>query len=863
MRRIAAGAALLAVALLALGTVDTIVTGHPGATLGDPRHVAVFALATLLIVLHQVTAPAGHRVWSAFAAGALLSLVAKGLWAFGDGDATTARTAEIVYAFSYLAYGAGLSLFLRRRVGDALRTFSLDALGIAMYVLTIGAAVLLAPITRHSGQAQGIVVLHLLYPAADAAICSVIFGVSSFTGRRKGDQDRLLGAAFATMCAADLGYLAGLAGWVHGLTPWMYLLSELALLLIAAAAWARPSTAGALRVGGWWEATPTLSWTVAGGGVLVAAWAFHLPGAVVALACGTLVLAAVRGLRVVREVRDLVVVRAESLVDDLTGLANQRALFAELDLVTREQGSDGRCVSLLIFDLDGFHELTDTLGHEVAGQLLRAVGTRLEGVVCSTLARMEGDQFATVVEDRDPVTVAAELTAALAAPLSLEGIAVSVRPVVGYARFPRDAVTPTGLARRADVARRDAKARGLAVAAYDPERDGHSRERLALAADLRAALETRGGGGLWLAFQPQVALATGEVHGAEALLRWCHPTRGELSPAEVLPVAERSGRDARRRRPAGAHLGHAQALRGAARAAGRRGHRGRRHARPPPLPGRPGAHRRAGRADLDRRLRHRSVLARPAAPPPRRRAEDRPPLRQRHGRRPARRRDRSPRHRARRADGRARRGRGHRDRGRARDARRARLRRGAGLRHRAPRAGGRPVGLARARRGAGAHHAPQLRRLTGGAESRIDSPRAGRHSWPGLPMIRVLVVDDHPVLRAGLEAVLRAEPGFRCVGGAEDGTSMWRLLRRTRPDVVILDHRLGQEDGIELCRSLRTEPVPPAVLLYTADPGEALEREALAAGACGLVDKAVEVDVLFDAIRVAGRRPGGSEAAVA
>ncbi|HEY4094680.1 MAG TPA: response regulator transcription factor [Baekduia sp.] len=130
-------------------------------------------------------------------------------------------------------------------------------------------------------------------------------------------------------------------------------------------------------------------------------------------------------------------------------------------------------------------------------------------------------------------------------------------------------------------------------------------------------------------------------------------------------------------------------------------------------------------------------------------------------------------------------------------------------------------------------------------------------------MIRVLVVDDHPVLRAGLEAVLRAEPGFRCVGGAEDGTSMWRLLRRTRPDVVILDHRLGQEDGIELCRSLRTEPVPPAVLLYTADPGEALEREALAAGACGLVDKAVDVDVLFDAIRVAGRRPGGSEAAVA
>ncbi|QEC47101.1 response regulator transcription factor [Baekduia soli] len=123
-------------------------------------------------------------------------------------------------------------------------------------------------------------------------------------------------------------------------------------------------------------------------------------------------------------------------------------------------------------------------------------------------------------------------------------------------------------------------------------------------------------------------------------------------------------------------------------------------------------------------------------------------------------------------------------------------------------------------------------------------------------MIRVLVVDDHPVLRAGLEAVLRAEPGFRCVGAAQDGDAMWRILRRTRPDVVVLDHRLGSEDGVVLCRALRAEPVPPAILLYTADPTAALRAEAISAGAAGLVDKAVDVDVLFDAIRVAGRRHG-------
>jgi DNA-binding NarL/FixJ family response regulator len=125
-------------------------------------------------------------------------------------------------------------------------------------------------------------------------------------------------------------------------------------------------------------------------------------------------------------------------------------------------------------------------------------------------------------------------------------------------------------------------------------------------------------------------------------------------------------------------------------------------------------------------------------------------------------------------------------------------------------------------------------------------------------MIRVLVVDDHPVLRAGLEAVLRAEPGFRCVGAAADGAQMWRLLRRVRPDVVILDHRLGDEDGVQLCRAVRAEPEPPAVLLYTAAPTGVLRAEAQAAGARDLVDKVVGVDVLFDAIRVAGRRPGAT-----
>jgi DNA-binding NarL/FixJ family response regulator len=126
-------------------------------------------------------------------------------------------------------------------------------------------------------------------------------------------------------------------------------------------------------------------------------------------------------------------------------------------------------------------------------------------------------------------------------------------------------------------------------------------------------------------------------------------------------------------------------------------------------------------------------------------------------------------------------------------------------------------------------------------------------------MIRVLVVDDHPVLRAGLEAVLRSEPGFVCVGTAGDGHELVAMLRRTRPDVVLLDWRLGEEDGVTLCRMLRAEPAPPEVVLYTANADGDLYVAAEAAGAHAVVEKGANIDELFDALRLAVR--GGREAA--
>lgn len=121
-------------------------------------------------------------------------------------------------------------------------------------------------------------------------------------------------------------------------------------------------------------------------------------------------------------------------------------------------------------------------------------------------------------------------------------------------------------------------------------------------------------------------------------------------------------------------------------------------------------------------------------------------------------------------------------------------------------------------------------------------------------MIRVLVVDDHPVVRAGMEAVLRAEPGMVVVGGAVGPHDALALVRRTRPDLVLLDVHLGPHDGLDLCRLLRREPAAPEVLLISATVDRSLHREALAAGARGVVGKETDLPELFDAIRLAARR---------
>jgi diguanylate cyclase (GGDEF)-like protein len=230
--------------------------------------------------------------------------------------------------------------------------------------------------------------------------------------------------------------------------------------------------------------------------------------------------------------------------DPLTGLANRAALTAAIaDQIETARSGDGR-FGLLLLDLDRFKNVNDALGHEVGDRLLTEVGRRVCAAVGPTdlVARLGGDEFAVLAPGLSGIAqaraLAGEVAGALAEPVRLDGLPLDVSGSIGVAVFPEHGGDVATLVRRADVAMYDAKHRAAPVAVYTPECDHHSPQRLALLADLRTALQTPGAHGVVMHYQPQVDIDTGDVVGVEALLRWRHPTRGPVSPEELIKVAE-------------------------------------------------------------------------------------------------------------------------------------------------------------------------------------------------------------------------------------------------------------------------------------------------------------------------------------
>ena len=243
--------------------------------------------------------------------------------------------------------------------------------------------------------------------------------------------------------------------------------------------------------------------------------------------------------------------RAEAMAyravhDPLTGLPN-RTLFVDrltVALARLERNPNDR-IAVLYFDLDGFKAVNDRLGHDIGDQLLIEVAHRLRGVLrpCDTLARLGGDEFAILCEDlsdgHDAEEIGHRLNETIAAPFTLAGSQVSVTSSTGIALALMPGRTASDLLVQADTAMYRAKEQGKArFRVYDETMGTHASGRVASERAFRDALARDE---LRVHYQPIVRLATGEVTGLEALVRWEHPDRGLLEAQKFVTLAEQVG----------------------------------------------------------------------------------------------------------------------------------------------------------------------------------------------------------------------------------------------------------------------------------------------------------------------------------
>jgi diguanylate cyclase (GGDEF)-like protein len=230
--------------------------------------------------------------------------------------------------------------------------------------------------------------------------------------------------------------------------------------------------------------------------------------------------------------------------DPLTGLAN-RTLFGErIERALDAAQPNGDLVAVMVMDMDRFKEVNDSLGHQAGDELLREVASRLTGALRSSdpIARIGGDEFGVLLPNPSgyaDVTAAVErLVEALEEPISVQGLPLVVEASIGIALFPDDGADIDTLMRGADVAMYTAKEEKTGYAFFDGNTRQLDLARLTLVGELRRALERRE---LILHYQPQARLSDGSTCSVEALLRWNHPERGLIPPAEFIPLAQQTG----------------------------------------------------------------------------------------------------------------------------------------------------------------------------------------------------------------------------------------------------------------------------------------------------------------------------------
>ncbi len=233
----------------------------------------------------------------------------------------------------------------------------------------------------------------------------------------------------------------------------------------------------------------------------------------------------------------------QALHDEQTGLPNRLHFRNQIGRTLQAARADGSQFSVLVLDLDRFKEINETLGHVSGDELLGACATRLRELSPerAMLARLGGDEFGVVgpsMTSGEAAALAEEIRASFEIPFLVREIPLVVEASFGISVYPDNGSDAEAILQTADAAMYVAKDRRVGVALYDGTLDQSTADALTLVSELRPALERKE---LVLHFQPQIALETGKVTGAEALVRWQHPERGLLQPGAFVPFVERTG----------------------------------------------------------------------------------------------------------------------------------------------------------------------------------------------------------------------------------------------------------------------------------------------------------------------------------
>jgi diguanylate cyclase len=544
-------AAFVAVGVLLIVTAATALLGAGGATadraISDWASSAIAILVAAIVCLRPLRIHTCRRSFSLVAAGVTAYAAGNVVWTTWlshVANPSVPSLSDLLWLAFYPLMAAGIVGLtgIRGRNRPPAGVW-LDGIVAGGGLAAIGAAIIVPSVLAGHGS-PATLAMELTYPIGDLLLVGLVVGIIALRGWRIDRGWSGLGAAFALLAAADFLYAiqgTGTAGRPSAVANLTYLLALSALAFVA---WQVPPSRPEPKFASWSVLLVPSGFMFAALGLLLIDHLHRLSALPFGLATVTMLAAIGRMVLAFRDARGLAEARRLAGTDDLTALPNRRHFMALTEEAIAASEASGRRLVVLMLDLDNFKQLNDTLGHHAGDELLRKIGPRLQHALrqMHTVGRLGGDEFAVLVypaPDEDVIiAIAQDILGSLREPFTVSELSLRVTGSLGIATFPDHARDADELMRHADIAMYQAKTSRDRYDFYAHERDTHSLERLALAAELAAALSSDA---IEVHYQPKAEARTRRIVGVEALARWRRADGRLAPPSEFVGPAEHAG----------------------------------------------------------------------------------------------------------------------------------------------------------------------------------------------------------------------------------------------------------------------------------------------------------------------------------